>query len=97
MSIKALTRKVDQLRNKVVPPPRVIDLTGIKEKLLAELEWQIIQEGGDPNAEVEWTEEQLEVGRQLQEIIAEKVRQEQEELNIRYIYRNETTGTYETC
>ena len=97
MSLKALTRKADQLHRKLVPPPRVIDVTGVKEKLLAMLEWQIIEEGGDPNAEVEWTEEQLEVGRQLDEMVKEKIRYNKEELNIRYICRNEATGIYETC
>lgn len=97
MSLKALTRKADQLHRKLVPPPRVIDLTGVKEKLLAMLEWQIIEEGGDPNEEVVWTEEDLEVQRQLGEILEEKHRYCREELNIRYICRNETTGTYETC
>ena len=47
MSMKALSRQAARLSDKLQPRPRIINVSGAKEELLARLEYQIAQEQGE--------------------------------------------------
>jgi len=85
MNTKALERTARRLSEKPQPRPRLIHCAAEVADMLETLRWQIIAEGGDPDAPVEWTEEQEEWARQLSDLLGEQVSEIERCCNVRFV------------
>lgn len=85
MNTRSLERRARVLSDKLQPRPLLIHCAGIKEELLAKLAYQIEQEGGDPDAPVEWSAEDLEFIREFDAFLKWSIQEDEQRYNVRYV------------
>ncbi len=85
MNTRSLERTARRLSDKLQPRPRLIHCAGEVAALLATLEQQIIAEGGDLSAPVEWSNDQLELCRKLDAWLEQDCRDIEQRYNVKFV------------
>lgn len=85
MNTRTLEKQARRLSDKLQPRPRLIHCDAEVADLLATLEQQILAEGGDLNAPVEWSADDLEVMNQLSTCLEQSCREIEECYNVRFV------------
>jgi hypothetical protein len=85
MNTRTLEKAARRLSEKLQPRPRLIHCAGEVNTLLATLEQQILAEGGDLSAPVEWTPDQLELCSELDAWLEADCREIERCYNVRLV------------
>lgn len=83
MSLQSLARRIDVLHKALVPQPRIINCTGARDELMAQLESHMTEE--QLNTPVEWTEEQKKFAEEFSAMLAEMVKEDEQKYNVRFV------------
>lgn len=87
MSLRAMARRVNTLHRALMPSPHIIDCTGARDELLAQLRAHMTEE--ELNRPVEWTDEDKYIAEKLSEYLDERVKELEEVYNVRLVSYDE--------
>ena len=87
MSLQSMSKRVNSLHRALIPPPHIIDCTGARDELLAQLRAHMTEE--ELNRPVEWSEEDKYIAEKLSEYLAERVKELEEVYNVRLVSYDE--------